>query len=145
MPVAIKTPCCLPCCRLPNAKSVTTALRKVKDLPYNTIANGHGPLLRFNVPEMVGRCARLGMGWGLQTAGSRCGAWTGCWMWSSVCAHTKSSFGHCASHPPRYERWSKAITQAAHSVAVLYASDYGFSDRLSQVGRAGWAPAAAPV
>ncbi|KAI7837261.1 hypothetical protein COHA_008875 [Chlorella ohadii] len=74
------------CLMLPNAKSVTTALRKVKDLPYSIIANGHGPLLRFNVPEMVGR----------------------------------------------YERWSKAITQAAHSVAVLYASDYGFSDRLSQ-------------
>ncbi len=40
----------------------------------------------------------------------------------------------CTSPCCRYERWSKAITQAAHSVAVLYASDYGFSDRLSQVG-----------
>lgn len=48
----------LPGCRLPNAKSVTTALRKVKDLPYSIIANGHGPLLRFNVPEMVGRCVQ---------------------------------------------------------------------------------------
>ena len=47
--------CSCSCCRLPNAKSVTTALRKVKDLPYSVIANGHGPLLRFNVPEMVGR------------------------------------------------------------------------------------------
>jgi len=39
----------------PNAKSVTTALRKVKDLPFTTIANGHGPLLRYNVDELVGR------------------------------------------------------------------------------------------
>ena len=30
----------------PNAKSVTTALRKVEGLQYNTIANGHGPVLR---------------------------------------------------------------------------------------------------
>lgn len=30
----------------PNAKSVTTALRKVKDLPYTIIANGHGPILK---------------------------------------------------------------------------------------------------
>ncbi|KAL4448067.1 hypothetical protein ABPG75_005286 [Micractinium tetrahymenae] len=74
------------CLMLPNAKSVTTALRKVKDLPFEIIANGHGPLLRYNVPEMVGR----------------------------------------------YERWSKAIAGAPASVAVLYASDYGFSDRLSQ-------------
>lgn len=44
----------------------------------------------------------------------------------------------CLPSSHRYERWSKAITQAAHSVAVLYASDYGFSDRLSQVG-GGWA------
>lgn len=42
-----------------------------------------------------------------------------------------------ANHICRYERWSKAITKAAHSVAVLYASDYGFSDRLAQVGRPG--------
>lgn len=72
---------------LPNAKSVTTALRKCKDLPYTIIANGHGPLLRFNVEEMVGR----------------------------------------------YDRWSKAISAAKHSVAVLYSADYGFSDRLAQV------------
>jgi flavorubredoxin len=42
------------CLMRPNAKSVTTALRKVKDLPYEIIANGHGPALRYNVPEMVG-------------------------------------------------------------------------------------------
>jgi flavorubredoxin len=34
------------CLMKPNAKSVTTALRKVKDLPYSTIANGHGPILK---------------------------------------------------------------------------------------------------
>lgn len=46
------------CLMLPNAKSVTTALRKVKDLPFETIATGHGPLLKYNVPEMVGRYER---------------------------------------------------------------------------------------
>lgn len=34
------------CLMKPNAKSVTTALRKVAGLSYNTIANGHGPVLR---------------------------------------------------------------------------------------------------
>jgi hypothetical protein len=34
------------CLMKPNAKSVTTALRKVEPLAYNTVANGHGPLLR---------------------------------------------------------------------------------------------------
>ncbi len=34
------------CLMKPNAKSVTTALRKVKDLPYSVIANGHGPILK---------------------------------------------------------------------------------------------------
>ena len=45
--------CVLTCCRFyyeclmrPNAKSVLTALRKIKDLGYTTIANGHGPILR---------------------------------------------------------------------------------------------------
>lgn len=59
------------CLMGPNARSVSTALRKVKDLPYEIIANGHGPLLRYNVPELVGRCAerllrleaRQGGGW----------------------------------------------------------------------------------
>ncbi|PNW71243.1 hypothetical protein CHLRE_16g691800v5 [Chlamydomonas reinhardtii] len=74
------------CLMKPNAKSVTTALRKVKDLPYTMIANGHGPILRYNVSELVGD----------------------------------------------YGRWSAALTKGATSVAVLYASDYGFSDRLSQ-------------
>ena len=29
--------------------------RKVKDLPFTTIANGHGPILRHNLEELVGR------------------------------------------------------------------------------------------
>ena len=32
----------------------------------------------------------------------------------------------------RYRTWSEGVGKAAASVAVLYASDYGFSDRLSQ-------------
>jgi len=46
--------------RRPNARSVLTALRKVKDLPYTTIATGHGPMLRLNLDELVQRRARLG-------------------------------------------------------------------------------------
>jgi flavorubredoxin len=41
------------CLMKPNARSVTTALRKVKDLPYDTICNGHGPMLRYNMEELV--------------------------------------------------------------------------------------------
>lgn len=74
------------CLMRPNAKSVTTALRKVKDLEYKVIANGHGPILRYNVPELVGD----------------------------------------------YQSWSAAVEKLATTVAVLYSSDYGFSDRLSQ-------------
>lgn len=57
--------------------------RKVKDLKYNIIANGHGPVLRHNLEELVGR----------------------------------------------YKSWSESVGKAAASVAVLYSSDYGFSDR----------------
>ena len=32
----------------------------------------------------------------------------------------------------RYKTWSEAVGKAAASVAVLYSSDYGYSDRLSQ-------------
>lgn len=74
------------CLMRPNAKSVTTALRKCKDLHFDVIANGHGPLLKYNVEELVGR----------------------------------------------YKTWSEAAGSAAASVAVLYCSDYGYSDRLSQ-------------
>ncbi len=34
---------------------VCVALRKCKDLPFATIGTGHGPLLRYNVPDLVGR------------------------------------------------------------------------------------------
>ena len=43
------------CLMRPNARSVLTALRKVAELPYTTIGTGHGPVLRYNVPELVGR------------------------------------------------------------------------------------------
>lgn len=43
------------CLMKPNSRSVLTALRKVKDLQYNTIATGHGPVLRYNMPELVQR------------------------------------------------------------------------------------------
>lgn len=47
------------CLMRPNARSVLTALRKTKDLPYTTIATGHGPILRYNMQELVGRCAHV--------------------------------------------------------------------------------------
>ncbi|CAL5226217.1 g9058 [Coccomyxa viridis] len=74
------------CLMRPNARSVLTALRKVKDLDYTTIATGHGPIIRYNLEELVGR----------------------------------------------YRNWSESVEKATAKVAVLYASDYGFSDRLSQ-------------
>ena len=45
------------CLMKPNARSVLTALRKVAGLEYTTIATGHGPLLRYNLTELVGRYA----------------------------------------------------------------------------------------
>eukprot|EP00894_Picocystis_sp_ML_P005244 jgi/Pico_ML_1/55761/g1405.t2 len=75
------------CLMGPNAKSVLTALKRIRDLPYTTICNGHGPLLRYNVADLV----------------------------------------------DRYQKWSESIGKAGASVAVLYASDYGYSDRLSQI------------
>jgi flavorubredoxin len=57
-------------------------------MEFGIIAVGHGPLLRYNVEELV----------------------------------------------HRYETWSKqAQEKQLTSVAVLYVSDYGYSDRLSQV------------
>ena len=47
------------CLMRPNARSVLTALRKVKDLDYTTIATGHGPIIRYNLEELVGRQAAL--------------------------------------------------------------------------------------
>lgn len=37
----------------PNSRSVLTALKKIANLPYTTIAVGHGPVLRFNIPTLV--------------------------------------------------------------------------------------------
>ena len=45
------------CLMRPNARSVLTALRKVKDLDYTTVATGHGPIIRYNLDELVGRWA----------------------------------------------------------------------------------------
>jgi flavorubredoxin/flavin reductase (DIM6/NTAB) family NADH-FMN oxidoreductase RutF len=43
------------CLMGPNARSVLAALKRMADLPpINTIATGHGPLLRHNIPELVG-------------------------------------------------------------------------------------------
>eukprot|EP00892_Ulva_mutabilis_P002661 jgi/Ulvmu1/12396/UM009_0042.1 len=41
------------CLMKPNSRSVLTALRKIKDWEYDTICNGHGPMLRYNVSELV--------------------------------------------------------------------------------------------
>lgn len=44
------------CLMAPNARSVLSALKRMNDLPeINLIATGHGPLLRYNVKELVGR------------------------------------------------------------------------------------------
>jgi len=42
------------CLMRPNARSVLTAQRKLGDLEFGTIATGHGPLLRYNLPEFTG-------------------------------------------------------------------------------------------
>lgn len=44
------------CLMGPNARSVLSALKRMSDLPeISTIATGHGPLLRYNLTELVGR------------------------------------------------------------------------------------------
>jgi len=45
------------CLMGPNARSVLTAMKRMKDLPgeITTIANGHGPLLRHNLLELTSR------------------------------------------------------------------------------------------
>jgi len=47
------------CLMRPNARSVLTALRKVKDLDYTTVATGHGPIIRYNLDELIGRQVSL--------------------------------------------------------------------------------------
>ncbi|MBE9013322.1 FprA family A-type flavoprotein, partial [Pseudanabaenaceae cyanobacterium LEGE 13415] len=44
------------CLMAPNARSVLGAIKRIKELPeITTIATGHGPLLRYNLEELVGR------------------------------------------------------------------------------------------
>jgi flavorubredoxin/flavin reductase (DIM6/NTAB) family NADH-FMN oxidoreductase RutF len=44
------------CLMGPNARSVLSALKRMKDLgEIKTVATGHGPLLYHNIPELVGR------------------------------------------------------------------------------------------
>ncbi|MBD1846215.1 flavin reductase [Cyanobacteria bacterium FACHB-63] len=44
------------CLMAPNARSVLGAIKRIKELPeITTIATGHGPLLRYNIEELVGR------------------------------------------------------------------------------------------
>ena len=45
------------CLMAPNARSVLSAMKRMDKLggEITTIANGHGPLLRFNVDELLGR------------------------------------------------------------------------------------------
>ncbi|NEP10931.1 MAG: MBL fold metallo-hydrolase [Symploca sp. SIO2C1] len=75
------------CLMAPNARSVLSALKRMDKLSEVTmVANGHGPLLKHNVDELI----------------------------------------------ERYRRWSQAQSKAEKLVVVLYSSDYGYSDRLSQ-------------
>lgn len=74
------------CLMKPNARSVLTALKRIQDISYQKIATGHGPILNYNVTELV----------------------------------------------EYYRQWSASIAKAGTSVAIMYSSDYGYSDRLSQ-------------
>lgn len=75
------------CLMRPNSRSVLNALKKVSGLELGAIATGHGPLLTYNIGELMNK----------------------------------------------YETWSKqALEKQLATVAVLYVSDYGYSDRLSQ-------------
>lgn len=43
------------CLMGPNARSVLSALKRIGELPFTTIATGHGPLLHHNVAELTNR------------------------------------------------------------------------------------------
>ena len=75
------------CLMGPNARSVVSALKRMDNLgQVKTIANGHGPLVRQNLKELVGR----------------------------------------------YRSWStKTETKTNKLVSVFYASNYGYSERLT--------------
>lgn len=75
------------CLMRPNSRSVLNALKRVSGMDFGVIATGHGPVLAYNVAELMNK----------------------------------------------YETWSKqALEKQLATVAMLYVSDYGFSDRLSQ-------------
>lgn len=75
------------CLMRPNSRSVLQALKRIGKMDFGTIATGHGPLLRYNIEELL----------------------------------------------YRYDTWSnEALQKQLATVAVLYISDYGYSDRLSQ-------------
>lgn len=75
------------CLMRPNSRSVLNALKRVSGMEFGVIATGHGPVLTYNIAELMNK----------------------------------------------YETWSKqALEKQLATVAVLYVSDYGFSDRLSQ-------------
>ncbi|MCO5557478.1 hypothetical protein L7F22_011043 [Adiantum nelumboides] len=75
------------CLMRPNSRSVLNALKRVSGMEFGVIATGHGPVLTYNIAELMNK----------------------------------------------YEIWSKqALEKQLATVAVLYVSDYGFSDRLSQ-------------
>lgn len=75
------------CLMRPNSRSVLSALKRVSGMEFGVIATGHGPVLTYNIAELMNK----------------------------------------------YENWSKqALEKQLATVAVLYVSDYGFSDRLSQ-------------
>jgi flavorubredoxin/flavin reductase (DIM6/NTAB) family NADH-FMN oxidoreductase RutF len=73
------------CLMGPNARSVLSAIKRMNELgEIKTIATGHGPLLQYNIPELVGR----------------------------------------------YREWSRAQAKAETTVALFYATEYGYTDRL---------------
>lgn len=49
----------------------------------------------------------------------------------TICGQDKSVSDE-VSQCHRYQSWSETVGKATASVAVLYSSDYGYSDRLSQ-------------
>eukprot|EP00252_Welwitschia_mirabilis_P022772 TRINITY_DN6258_c0_g1_i1.p1 TRINITY_DN6258_c0_g1~~TRINITY_DN6258_c0_g1_i1.p1 ORF type:complete len:630 (+),score=94.98 TRINITY_DN6258_c0_g1_i1:67-1956(+) len=75
------------CLMRPNSRSVISAIKRISDKDFRMVATGHGPLLRYNIAELLNR----------------------------------------------YEAWSKqALEKQLVTVALLYVSDYGYSDRLCQ-------------
>ncbi|QLE55326.1 diflavin flavoprotein [Nostoc sp. TCL26-01] len=72
------------CLMGPNARSVLAALKRIENLQINTVATGHGVLLRHNISECLGR----------------------------------------------YQSWSLEQAKIETLVALFYAEDYGYGERL---------------